>query len=178
MLDDIKHDEIQRRLDELRRDTNNNNNDNDDNINFNFDDSDDDDNDDDMDADDLLRKYDNLRRRPITKPRPQKYEDELLHRSDRLKPKTDESDLLRQFDKLTKTVFCNIPPSPTLPLKRKVYSDDEESLILPGPPSSPPQPPPRLDILQKNFDRPITNWIDKANNVIEMVPKNKKRRTW
>ena len=71
MLVDIKHDEVQRRLDELRRDTNNNNNDNDDNINFNFDDSDDDDNDDDMDADDLLRKYDNLRRRPITKPRPQ-----------------------------------------------------------------------------------------------------------
>ena len=131
-----------------------------------------------MDADDLLRKYANLRRRPIPKPRPQKYEDELLHRYDRLKPKTGESDLLRKFDKLKKTVFCNIPPSPTLPLKRKVYSDDEESLILPGPPLSPPQPPPRPNILQKNFDRPKTNWIDKANNVIEMVPKNKKRRTW
>ena len=61
MLGNIKDDEIQRRLDELRRDTNNNNDD-DDNINFNFDDSDDDDNDDDMDADDLLHKYDNLRR--------------------------------------------------------------------------------------------------------------------
>ena len=44
---------------------------------------------------------------------------------------------------------------------------------MPGPPS-PPQPPPRPDILQTNFDRTITNLIDKANNVIEMVPKNKK----
>ena len=44
---------------------------------------------------------------------------------------------------------------------------------MPGPPS-PPQPPPRPDILQTNFDRTIKNLIDKANNVIEMVPKNKK----
>ena len=124
MLGNIKDDEIQRRLDELRRDTNNNNNDNDDNINFNFDDSDDDDNDDDMDADDLLRKYDNLRRRRIPKPRPQKYEDELPHRYDRLKPKTDESDLLGKFDELKKLVFWDIPPSP--PLKRKDYSDERK----------------------------------------------------
>ena len=94
MLGNIKDDEIQRRLDELRRDTTNNNNDDDDNINFNFDDGDNNDNDDDMDADDLLHKYDHLRRHPVPKPRPQKYEDELLHRYDRLKPKTDESDLL------------------------------------------------------------------------------------
>ena len=65
---------------ELRRDATNNNNDNDDNINFNFDDGDDIDNDDNMDDDDLLHKYDNVRRCPIPKPRPQKYEDELLHR--------------------------------------------------------------------------------------------------
>ena len=58
----------------------------------------------DMDADDLLHKYDNLR-----------YEDELLYRYDRLKPKTDESDLLRQFDKLKKPVLSNIPPSPPPP---------------------------------------------------------------
>ena len=45
---------------------------------------------------------------------------------------------------------------------------------MPGPPSSPSQPPPRPDILQTNFDRAITNLIDKANNVIEMLPKNKK----
>ena len=111
----------------------------------------------------MLHKYDNLR-----------YEDELLCRYDRLKPKTDESDLLRKFDKLKKPVFSNIPPSPPPPLKRKDYSDDKESLILPEPPSSPPQPPPRPDILQTNFDRPVTNLINKANNVIEMVPKNKK----
>ena len=159
---------------DLRRFTNNSNNDDDDNINFNFDDGGDDDNDDDMDADDLLRKYDNLRRRPIPKPRPQKYEDKLLHRYDRLKLKTDESDLLRKFDKLKKPVFHDITPSPPPPLKRKDYSDDEESLILPGPPSSISQPPPRPDILQTNFNRPTTNLIDKANNVTEIVPKNKK----
>ena len=66
MLGNIKDDEIQRRLDKLRRDTNNNN--------------DGDDNEVDIDVDDLLRKYDNLRRQPIPKPRLQKYEDELLHR--------------------------------------------------------------------------------------------------
>ena len=141
---------------------------------LNFDGGDNDDNDDDMDADDLLRKYDNLRRRPIPKPRPQKYEDKLLHRYDRLKLKTDESDLLRKFDKLKKPVFHDITPSPPPPLKRKDYSDDEESLILPGPPSSISQPPPRPDILQTNFNRPTTNLIDKANNVTEIVPKNKK----
>ena len=47
LLGNIKDDEIQRRQDELRRDTNNNN-DNYDNINFNFDHGDDNDNDDDM----------------------------------------------------------------------------------------------------------------------------------
>ena len=94
----------------------------------------------DMDADDLLHKYDNLR-----------YEEELLCRYDRLKRKTDESDLLRKFDKLKKPVFSNISPSPPLPLKRKNYSDDKESLILSGPPSSPPQPPPRHDNLQATF---------------------------
>ena len=158
---------------DLRKFTNNNNNDDDDNINFNFDDGDDDDNDDDMGADDLLRKYDNLRRRPIPKPRPKKYEDELLRRYDRLKPKTDESDLLRKFNKLKRPVFRDIPPLPP-PLKRKDYSNGEESLILPGPLWSPPQPPPRRGILETNFLQPITNLIDKANNVIEMVPKNKK----
>ena len=91
-----------------------------------------------MDADDLLHKYDNLRRRPIPKPTPQIYEDELLCRYDRLKPKTDEIDLLCKFDKLKKLVFRDIPPSPSPPLKRKDYSDDEESLVLPGPASSPP----------------------------------------
>ena len=71
MLGNIKDDEIQRRLDELKKDTNNNDDDDDDddNINFNFDDGND--NDDDMDAVDLLHKYDNLRRQPIPKPRPQ-----------------------------------------------------------------------------------------------------------
>ena len=105
MLGNIKDDEIQRKLDELRRDTKNNNDD-DDNINFNFGYGDDDDNDDDRDADDLLRKYDDLRKQPIPKPRPQKYEDELLRRYDRLKPKTDESDLLLSLINLKNQCFA------------------------------------------------------------------------
>ena len=80
-----------------------------------------------MDANDLLGKFDNLRRLPILKPRPQKYEDELLHRYDRLEPKTDESDLLCKFDKLKKPLFRDIPPSPPLPLNIKDYSGDKES---------------------------------------------------
>ena len=71
-------------------------------------------------------------------------------------------------------MFHDIPPSPPPPLKIKDYSDDEESLILPGPPSSPLQPPPRPDILETNFDRPITNSIDKSTNIIKMVPQSKK----
>ena len=173
MLSNIKDDEIQRWIDELRRDINSNNDD-DDNINFNFDGGHNDDNDDDIDADNLLRKYDNLRRQPIRKPRPQKHEDELLHRYGRLEPNTNECDLLHKFDKLKKPVFRDIPPSQPLPLKRKDYSDDEESLTLPGFQSSPPQPPPIPDILQTNFDQRITNLIDKANNVIEMVSNIKK----
>ena len=105
MLGNIKDDEIQRKLDELRGDTKNNNDD-DDNINFNFGYGDDDDNDDDRDADDLLRKYGDLRKQPIPKPRPQKYEDELLRRYDRLKPKTDESDLLLSLINLKNQCFA------------------------------------------------------------------------
>ena len=105
MLGNIKDDEIQRKLDELRGDTKNNNDD-DDNINFNFGYGDDDDNDDDRDADDLLCKYDDLRKQPIPKPRPQKYEDELLRRYDRLKPKTDESDLLLSLINLKNQCFA------------------------------------------------------------------------
>ena len=83
---------------------------------------DNDDNDDnDNNTDDLLHKYDNLRRRPIPKPRPQKYEDELLRRYDRLKTKTDKSDLLRKFDKLKKPVFCDILPSSLPPFKKKKF---------------------------------------------------------
>ena len=118
LLANIKDDEIQRRLDELKRDANNNNDD-DDNINFYFNDGDDDDNDDDMDADDLLRKYDILRRHPVPKPRPQKYEDELLHRYNRLKLKTDENDLLRKFDRLKKTSVLQHSSFTTTTIKRK-----------------------------------------------------------
>ena len=34
---------------------------------------------------------------------------------------------------------------------------------------------PTVEALKTDFDRPITNLIDKANNIIEIVPKNKKQ---
>ena len=120
VLDNIKDHEIQKRLDELRRD--NNNNGDDDKINFKFNGNNDDD--EDMDIDDLLRKYDNLRkksgqkpRRPIPRPRPQKDKHDLFRRYDKLRPKTDESDLFRSFDAPQKPMFRNISPSPPAPLK-------------------------------------------------------------
>ena len=32
--------------------------------------------------------------------------------------------------------------------------------------------------LKTDFDQPITNLIDKANNIIEMIPKKSKTRPW
>ena len=34
---------------------------------------------------------------------------------------------------------------------------------------------PTVEALKTDFDCPITNLIDKANNIIEMVPKNEKQ---
>ena len=106
----------------MRRD--NNNSCNDDNINFKFNGNNDDD--EDMNIDDFLRKYNNLRkksvpkpRRPIPRPRPQKDKHELFRRYDKLRPKTNESNLFRNFDAPEKPMFRNISPSLSAPLKRK-----------------------------------------------------------
>ena len=53
-----------------------------------------------------------------------------------------------------------------MPLKRPDIDYDDTFL--------PPQTP-TVEALKADFDHPITNLIDKANNIIEMVPKNKKQ---
>ena len=60
-------------------------------------------------------------------------------------------------------MFQDIPPSP---LKRPDIDYDDTFL--------PPQTP-TVEVLKTDFDRPIINLIDKANNIIEMVPKNEKQ---
>ena len=58
-----------------------------------------------------------------------------------------------------------------MPLKRPdIEKDYNDSFLLP------PQSP-TLETLKTDFDRPITNIINKANNVIEMIPKKRKTRS-
>ena len=61
-----------------------------------------------------------------------------------------------------------MPPSPPLPLKRPDIEKDYDYTFLPPQIST-------VDALKTDFDRPITNLIDKANNIIEVVLKNKKQ---
>ena len=55
-----------------------------------------------------------------------------------------------------------------MPLKRPDIEKDYNDTFLP------PQIP-TADALKTDFDCLVTNLIDKANNIIEMVPKNKKQ---
>ena len=63
----------------------------------------------------------------------------------------------------------DIPPSPPLPLRRPDIEREYNDTFL--------RPPQSLTVeaLKTDFDRPITNLIDKANNVIEVIPKNEKQ---
>ena len=65
-------------------------------------------------------------------------------------------------------MFGDIPASPLLSLKRPDIEKDYDDTFLP------PQTP-TVEALKTDFDCPITNLIDKANNIIEMVPKNEKQ---
>ena len=65
-------------------------------------------------------------------------------------------------------MFRDILPSPPLPLKRPDIEKDNDDTFLP------PQTP-TVEALKTDFDRPIKNLTDKVNNIIEMVPKNKKQ---
>ena len=63
----------------------------------------------------------------------------------------------------------DIPLSPPLPLRRPDIEREYNDTFL--------RPPQSLTVeaLKTDFDRPITNLIDKANNVIEVIPKNEKQ---
>ena len=58
--------------------------------------------------------------------------------------------------------------SPPLPLRRPNIEKEYDDTFLRPPQSS------TVAALKTDFDRPITNLIDKANNVIEMIPENEK----
>ena len=65
-------------------------------------------------------------------------------------------------------MFHDIPHSLPLSLKRPDIEKEYDNTFLP------PQTP-TVKALKTDFDRPVTNLIDKTNNIIEMVPKNKKQ---
>ena len=65
-------------------------------------------------------------------------------------------------------MFQDIPPLPPLLLKRPdIEKDYDDTFLLPQTPT--------VEALKTDFDRPITNLIVKANNIIEMVPMNEKQ---
>ena len=65
-------------------------------------------------------------------------------------------------------MFQDIPHSLPLSLKRPDIEKEYDDTFLP------PQTP-TVKALKPDFDRPVTNLIDKTNNIIEMVSKNKKQ---
>ena len=159
VLGQAKNEELQARLDRLRKRIDKN--DEDDNINFN--DGDDDDNN--VGGEELRRRYSNLRR-PII-PSNDNNEEELFCRYNNLKAVlNNDEELLRRYNDLRTPLFQDIPPSPLLPLKRPNIEKDYDDAFLPPQTST-------VEALKTDFDRTITNLIDKPNNIIEMVPKNK-----
>ena len=168
LLGQSKDEELQDRLDRLRKridksdDDDNNNNDNN---NLNFDDSDDVDNN--VGGGELRRRYSNLRRAII--PSNDNNEEELFRRCSNLKALlNNDEELLRRYSDLTTPLCRDIPPSPPFPLKRPdIEKDYDDTLLLPQTPT--------VEALKTDFDLPITNLIDKANNIIEMVLKNEKQ---
>ena len=69
---------------------------------------------------------------------------------------------------LRTSLFRDIPPSPPLPLRRPNIEKEYNDTFLRPPQTS------TVEALKTDLDRPIINLIDKANNVIEMTPKNEK----
>ena len=70
---------------------------------------------------------------------------------------------------LRTSLFRDIPPSPPLPLRRPDIETEYNDTFLRPPQSS------TVEALKTDLDCPIINLIDKANNVIEMTPKNEKQ---
>ena len=155
-LSQAKDEELQTMLDRLKKridksDDNNNN--------MNFDDSDDNDN----DRQELRHRFNNLRYN--------NNDEELLCRYNDLRApipyNSEEEELLRRYNNLREPLFQDIPPSLPFLLRRPEIEKDNDDSFLP------PQPP-IVDVLKTDFDCPITNLVDKANNIIEMIPKNEK----
>ena len=65
--------------------------------------------------------------------------------------------------------FWDIPSSLPLSLRRSDIEKEYDDTFL-----RPPQSP-TVEALKTDFDCPITNLIDQANNVIEIIPKNEKK---
>ena len=151
---------LRKRIDKSDDDDSNNNNNN----NINSDDSDDDDDNNNVGGEELSWRYSNLRQ-PIILLNDNN-EEELFHRYSNLKaPLNNDEELLRRYNDLRTPLFRDIPPSPPLPLRRPDIEKDYDDTFLP------PQTP-TVEALKTDFDRSITNLIDKANNIIEMVTKN------
>ena len=126
LLGQTKDDEIQARLNKLRKRINKRD-DNKNNANFddsNVDDDDDDDDDDNDGGDELRRRYNNLRQ-PTTIPN-NNDEEELLCRYNNLKaPPNSKEELLRRYNDLRTSLFRDIPTSPPLPLRRPNIEKDD-----------------------------------------------------
>ena len=163
LLGQPKDEEFQSRLDRLRKRIHKSDNDDDDRNNNNnvFDDSDNGDSN--VGGEELRRRYSNLRQAIILSN--DNNEEELFHRYNNLKaPLKSDEELLRRYNDLRTPLFRDILPSLPLPLKRPDIEKDYDDTFLP------PQTP-----TVEDFNRPIINLIDKANNIIEMVTKNKKQ---
>ena len=77
--------------------------------------------------------------------------------------------MLGRIHDLRIPLFRDIPPSPPLSLKMPDLEKDHDDTFLILLQS------PTIEALKTDFDCPITNLIDKANNIIEMIPKNEKQ---
>ena len=165
LLGQAKDEELQARLDRLRKRTDKNYDDdnNNDNNYINFDDSNDDDNN--VGGEELRRRYSNLRRQII--PSNDKNEEEFFRRGNNLKALlNNDEELLCRYNDLRTTLFRDIPPP--LPLKRPDIEKDYDDTFLP------PETP-TVEALKTDFDCLMTNLIKETNNIIEMVPKNEKQ---
>ena len=117
-----------------------------------------------------LRQRNNNIRQPTTIPHDND-EGELLRRYNNLEaPPNSEEELLRRYNDLRTPLFQDIPPSLPLPLRRPDIEKEYDDTFL-----RPPQSP-TVEALKTDFDCPITNLIDKANNVIGMIQKKKEKQ--
>ena len=163
LLGQAKDDEIQARLNKLRKRIDKSDN-NKNNTNFDDSDVDDDDDDDNNDGgDELRRRYNNLRRLTTIPNNNDEEADTTISKHHLTAKKNYFVDTMTLEHLCFKTYH-----SPPLPLRRPNIEKEYDDTFLRPPQSS------TVAALKTDFDRPITNLIDKANNVIEMIPENEK----